>query len=311
DGDVAALGGEVGRLLGYEFRDGSLAIRAVTHVSSSEESYERLEFLGDAILDCLLMSHFFRSYPDLDPERLCDLRQAAVCNESFARLTVRLGLHKRLRHRSPLVEAQIAAYLDYLASTGLGDRLHPSDTLHEGPKVLGDVFEAATAAVFLDVGGRLDAAWAIMGPLLQDFLDDHVSLEVVTKSPIRQFHEDMQKMGFTPQDIVYGHDEVFDTSSVLPAYECRIVLCGEPVASERANSPQLAKRLACKGALAWVANHAERVEELLQRSRAASTSEPRAAALAGTEDDGGEDGGNGATEAGGQADAKAERRIAT
>ena len=47
--------------LGYSFSDKSLAQQSITHSSSNKgKSYERLEFLGDAVLDCLVLDHFYR-----------------------------------------------------------------------------------------------------------------------------------------------------------------------------------------------------------------------------------------------------------
>ncbi|KAI9366884.1 hypothetical protein DFJ73DRAFT_891325, partial [Zopfochytrium polystomum] len=191
------------RMITYRFIDADLAQQALRHSSANtSQSYERLEFLGDALLDCLLMTHFFKSYPSLPPDRLCDLRQAAVNNESFCRLTVKLGLHKLLVHSSPVLQGQIGAYLLYLSQHDLS-KLHPTDTTHEGPKVLGDLFEAVVGAVFIDSGRSITSTWQIFGPLLQGFLDEHVTLDIVEKSVIRQMHEYFQKAGFGPSDIRY------------------------------------------------------------------------------------------------------------
>lgn len=57
-------------------------------------SYERFEFLGDAILDFLITAHIYENNPRLSPGDLTDLRSALVNNVTFAAYVVKLGLHK-------------------------------------------------------------------------------------------------------------------------------------------------------------------------------------------------------------------------
>ncbi|KAI8927827.1 hypothetical protein BC831DRAFT_156802 [Entophlyctis helioformis] len=92
--------------IGHTFTRPSLLVQAMTHSSydPSAPNYQRLEFLGDAVIDCFLSRHFYLSYPSITPGILTDLRQALVCNESFCRLSVRLGLHRHIRSNSPLMQ---------------------------------------------------------------------------------------------------------------------------------------------------------------------------------------------------------------
>ncbi|KAI8537048.1 hypothetical protein RHMOL_Rhmol10G0304500 [Rhododendron molle] len=68
---------------------------------------QRLEFVGDAVLDHLITRHLFFTYTDLPPGRLTDLRAAAVNNENFARVAVKHKLHLHLRHGSSDLEKQV------------------------------------------------------------------------------------------------------------------------------------------------------------------------------------------------------------
>ena len=88
--------------LGYTFRDASLLERAVTHPSflqdqPSVESNQRLEFLGDAVLQLVLTDALFQLFP-ADREGLLSKRRAALANGPFlARLAREIGLDASLR----------------------------------------------------------------------------------------------------------------------------------------------------------------------------------------------------------------------
>jgi len=96
--------------LGIKFQNKGLLVEAITHASrpsSGVSCYQRLEFVGDAVLDHLITKHLFFTYTDLPPGRLTDLRAAAVNNENFARVTVKHKLHVHLRHGSSALETQV------------------------------------------------------------------------------------------------------------------------------------------------------------------------------------------------------------
>lgn len=96
--------------LNIKFQDRGLLIEAITHASrpsSGVSCYQRLEFVGDAVLDHLITRHLFFTYTDLPPGRLTDLRAAAVNNENFARVAVKHNLHLHLRHGSSALEKQV------------------------------------------------------------------------------------------------------------------------------------------------------------------------------------------------------------
>lgn len=99
--------------LNIKFKDRVLLIEAITHASrpsSGVSCYQRLEFVGDAVLDHLITKHLFFTYTNLPPGRLTDLRAAAVNNENFARVAVRNNLHVHLRHGSSALEKQVSLF---------------------------------------------------------------------------------------------------------------------------------------------------------------------------------------------------------
>ncbi len=117
--------------LGHRFRSPALLRAALTHpsVGSDGRAFERLEFLGDAILTLLSGLHLYQSYPELPPGELTRLRASLV-------------------NRTTL--AQAATHLDLPTMLRLGKSLEPAG--RHRPTLLAAAFEAVVAAVFLDRG---------------------------------------------------------------------------------------------------------------------------------------------------------------
>lgn len=63
--------------------------------------FQRLEYLGDAVLDYLMTLHLYCNYEGLSPGLLTDLRSASVNNDCYAQSAIRAGLHKHILHFSP------------------------------------------------------------------------------------------------------------------------------------------------------------------------------------------------------------------
>ena len=91
--------------ISYNFQHKLYLVEALTHASYHENrvtpSYERLEFLGDALLDFLVTQHLYFRHVNLSPGELTDIRQALVNNNIFATLAVKHSYHKYLKHMSP------------------------------------------------------------------------------------------------------------------------------------------------------------------------------------------------------------------
>lgn len=69
---------------------------------------QRLEFLGDAVLDYLITVYLYEKYPGLSPGLLTDLRSASVNNDCYAQCALRKGLHKHILHASQKLQKDIA-----------------------------------------------------------------------------------------------------------------------------------------------------------------------------------------------------------
>lgn len=187
-------------ILGYRFRDRSYLLQAMTHASYSPnrltDCYQRLEFLGDAVLDYLITRHLYEDPRQHSPGALTDLRSALVNNTIFASLAVRHGFHKYFRHLSPGLNDVIDRFVRiqhennhciseefYLLSEDECDEAEDVEV----PKALGDVFESVAGAIFLDSHMSLDAVWHVYSNMMKPEIEQFSNS--VPKSPIRELLE--------------------------------------------------------------------------------------------------------------------------
>ena len=148
---------ELSGKLGYTFRDITLLENALTHSSYANEqrarginypSNERLEFLGDAVLQLLISEHLYEAFAGRSEGVLTKMRQYLVCEKTLSRIarTLHLG--------------------DYL-NVGHGEEL---TDCRRRPKVLADALEALIAAIYLDSGNF--AAGGARDVVLSLFIDE-------------------------------------------------------------------------------------------------------------------------------------------
>ncbi|CAN6449984.1 unnamed protein product [Victoria cruziana] len=158
--------------LGYKFLNKGLLLEAITHASQQEAGsgccYQRLEFLGDSVLDLLITWHLFESHKDIDQGELTDLRSASVNNEKFAQASVMHNLQQHLLHGSDLLLTQISDYVKFLKSFPENVPL-PVYSKSKGPKVLGDLIESIAGAILIDSKLNLGEVWRVFKPILSPF----------------------------------------------------------------------------------------------------------------------------------------------
>ncbi|KAL5794142.1 hypothetical protein ACOSP7_002736 [Xanthoceras sorbifolium] len=177
---------ELEEILGYKFKNKSLLEEAFTDSSYPEKhfSYERLEYVGDSVLNLLFTKEQFFMYPDLPPGALTRLRSANVNTEKLARVAIKLGLHRYLRHKKPVLEEQIREF----SAEILNYPLH-SNGLVDVPKALADIVESAAGAVFIDSNSSVETVWKVFRPLLEPI----ISLETIKLHPVTELYEVCQK----------------------------------------------------------------------------------------------------------------------
>ena len=156
--------------LGYAFRDPALLDAALTHRSASKRNYERLEFLGDAVLNVAVAVLLFREYPDADEGDLSRYRAALVSGSSLATVAIGLALGEQLRLGS-----------GELKSGGF-----------RRSSILADSLEALFGAVYLD--GGITAASAVIERLFAGRVGDLPEAQEL-KDPKTRLQEHLQARG--------------------------------------------------------------------------------------------------------------------
>ena len=132
--------------LGLDFRDKTLLHRALTHRSYVNEyaefpleDNERLEFLGDAVLDFVTAEYLYHRFPEMSEGQLTSLRAALVRTETLAGFAAGLGLGQYI-------------------FLGRGEEEHGGRTR---PAILCDCYEALVGAIYLDQGMETAKAFVI------------------------------------------------------------------------------------------------------------------------------------------------------
>lgn len=166
------------KILGLSFRDRDLLRQALAHRSylneqdgSSLDSYERMEFLGDAVLELVVSNELYQRLPLLNEGELTKARAALVCRESLSQLAQSLSLGEFLL----LGKGEEAA----------GGRQRES--------LLAAVFEAVVAAIYLDQG--YDQARRFILSTLTEQLDEVCRRGAPPENPKSQLQEYFQGLG--------------------------------------------------------------------------------------------------------------------
>lgn len=216
---------ELQATLSVTFRNPQLLREAMTHASWTNErgepsgpghDNERLEYLGDAVLELVVGEYLFRRFPTYDEGQLTQLRAALVNTTSLARLAERLGLGDTL-------------LLGRGAAKTGGRRL---------PSLLANAFEALIGAIFLDQGFRTAARVFLqnIGDLAEWTDENH-------KGRLQEVSQD--RMGETPRYRVVatggpGHKR---------EYTAEVLVGDRALASGRGPTKQAAEQSAARSAL--------------------------------------------------------------
>ena len=148
--------------IGYRFQDEALLQRALTHSSfvneaklQYNENNERLEFLGDAVLDAVISEYLYRKYPDAEEGTLTKQRAAMVCEQALHLCADQIGLGQYL-------------------ILGKGEEHNGGRTR---PSMNADAVEAIIGAVFLEAGWdkARDAALYILRDVIKEAEQGHLN----------------------------------------------------------------------------------------------------------------------------------------
>ena len=120
DGAHLSLCARIEEVHKYHFRYPRLLQSVVNHPSNPSAwskgipSYQRLEFLGDSLLDMACITHIFNKYPEMDPQWLTEHKMAMVSNRFLGVVSVKMGFDKHIRQTSSTMKAQMDGYKEEL-----------------------------------------------------------------------------------------------------------------------------------------------------------------------------------------------------
>ena len=212
----------VERSFGYVFKEPALCYAAVTHRSAGADHNERLEFLGDSILNCSVARLLYDAHREADEGALSRLRATLVSGETLAQIAGELGLGEHLR-------------------LGTGE-------LKTGgfrrASILSDALEAILGAIFLDSG--FDAASAAVARILGPRMSEMPAADAL-KDPKTRLQEALQGHGLAlpvyTLTAVAGdpHVQSFTVSCEVPIL--RVSAAAEGASRRRAEQLAAAKLL--------------------------------------------------------------------
>ena len=176
-------------------KDISLYDLALTHPSCNNENntkhhdYERLEFIGDSVIGFVVADLIFKKHENLDQGMMSKLRSFLVCSKSLASIGRDIGLYNYINIGHSITEEQ----------------------LKKSDKILEDVFEAVTGAVYLDLG--IEVAYDYIKYFFKEKVDNFDPDDII--DPKTKLQEDIQaeyrdSVKYTLED-EYGpaHDRTF------------------------------------------------------------------------------------------------------
>jgi ribonuclease-3 len=206
--------------LRYEFRNAELLRQALTHRSHSATHNERLEFLGDSVLNCAVAALLFQRFSKLDEGDLSRVRANLVKQQSLYEIAQALNIADGLR----LGEGE-------LRSGGF-----------RRPSILADALEAIFGAVFVD--GGFDAAQTVIKRLYVPILD-HIDPRTLGKDAKTLLQEYLQghKIPLPTYTVVAthgaAHNQQFEVECTVPKLDVKVSGSG---ASRRAAEQAAAKK---------------------------------------------------------------------
>jgi len=211
--------------IGYFFKSPELLTRAFTHTSYANEhntnSYERLEFLGDAIVDFLVGEYLFNNFPEMDEGMMSRIRASLVCEKALSELAMEIGIDKYMR---------------------LGNGARQSGDSNR-PSILSDMFEAHIAAMYLDAGldNTRQYLYSIYGERINEATKSDQVIDYKTK-----LQEKLQADG--PCNIIY---EVISADGPVHhcLFEMQVTANGKVLGKGSAYSKKEAQQRAAQDAL--------------------------------------------------------------
>ncbi len=221
--------------LGVGFNNRLLLVEALTHRSFLNECAahptghnERLEFLGDAVVELIVTEQLYRKFPDKAEGHLTSFRAALVCADTLADVAMSCGLHEAL----------------FISRGQVSDNQSKPKAFRH---ICANAFEAVVAALFLDQG------LGVCRLFLDRYLHVHLSRIISDqRDPKGKFQEDMQaRFGLTPKyQVLREHGPDHAKTYVIGCY-VGLVLVSQALGASKKEAEVDAARQAAETLKDW------------------------------------------------------------
>ncbi|KAH8694547.1 hypothetical protein BGZ61DRAFT_352039 [Ilyonectria robusta] len=272
---------QVSQNTGYTFASAALLRSAFKHPSYPYEpipNYQRLEFLGDALLDMAIVDYLFKRYPAADPQWLTEHKIAMASNQFLGCVCVKLKLQKHLLITTSALISQISEYVAELEQAeedaqkeaeneGTAVRCNFWLSASQPPKALPDIVEALVGAMFVDSQYNYAVVVDFFARFVQPYFEDMALYDTFAKKhPVTFLARKMQSELFCTQwrictsNVPCAIDEGVSAMTESDVV-CALMIHGEVFAHATAKSGRYAKIAVAKRAL-------EKIKELGDEAKA-------------------------------------------
>jgi len=193
--------------LGHNFRNVGLLQQALTHRSYSKLNNERLEFVGDSALNCIIAFMLFDRYKEIDEGNLSRVRANLVKQQSLYEIAEMINLSQFLK---------------------LGEGEWKSGGSHR-PSILADTLEAIFGAVFLDSGFDIarDVVYALYSPFIKNI--GPKTLDKDAKTLLQEYLQ-ARKISLPKYNVIathgVAHNQEFEVECLIPKLDIRVFGAG-------------------------------------------------------------------------------------
>ncbi|KAG9094888.1 Dicer-like protein 1 [Ceratobasidium sp. UAMH 11750] len=169
---IPTLFARVEAKLGYKFVNTSLVVEAFTHTAydpTKGSSYNRLEFLGDSLIDLYVLKYMYTKFEKMTPGQMSWARSRLVNATTFGKLGVGLELHKCILTSSNALEKAMTSFAAEVEEVSLPEILRSCWKI-DAPKPISDVFESIFGAVFVDSSFDLELTFAVIDRVMSKIM---------------------------------------------------------------------------------------------------------------------------------------------
>ncbi|KAJ8328011.1 Dicer-like protein 1 [Batrachochytrium dendrobatidis] len=244
-------------VLNYTFQDKSILWEALTHSSSSFSicglNYQRLEFLGDAVLSFIITKYLYTQLGSSSPGVISHLKSEMVCNQFLACVSIRLGLIDWLRVKKSdtvwIVDAYAQQVIEHLSQ--------PADSIQKifwahmttAPKICGDVYEAILGAIFVDSKFSIEKVDEfVLNSLIKPWWDHFSQIvqdgKVVLQNSIVELR-DLVAEHLKCSAVEYTYTHIQNTATVA-IVKCHDKIIGKAIGTGKRDAKKAASKVAAE-----------------------------------------------------------------